>query len=226
MSDGGVNGVFGNVSFDSFVVHLLVHISSIVVDVLNGVFGFVLRKLSSLNLHFMSGLPRAGDSLANPPHGLCIARNNANRSHIMQYILRRNGLRTNPTLRKADILLKTFIQMMTHHEHIQMLIHGIPRVWTGGVGAAGQHVGFPRHTNDIGCVSSTGSLGVIRVDGSIFGSGDASLAHGGFVEGIGVDGDLNVVCFCHGEAVIDGGWCGTPILMQLQTAHSSQHLIG
>ncbi|MNE91165.1 hypothetical protein D3C80_1887440 [compost metagenome] len=38
-----------------------------------------------------------------------------------------------------------------------------------------------------------------------------------FVQRIGVDRNLNIEPVCNRQAIIDRGWCRTPVLMQLQT---------
>ena len=61
------------------------------------------------------------DDFTDTSHGLRIARHHAKHAQVMQDIFGSNRLGANPALREGYILRYLRIQMVAHHEHIQVL---------------------------------------------------------------------------------------------------------
>ena len=69
-------------------------------------------------------------------------------------------------------------------------------------------------------MAAAGAFGVVGVDAPAFEGGEGVFHKPGFVQGVGVDGDLYVELVSHGEAVVDAGRCGAPVFMEFE-AHGA-----
>mmetsp|Transcript_11609 Transcript_11609/g.54024 ORF Transcript_11609/g.54024 Transcript_11609/m.54024 type:complete len:397 (-) Transcript_11609:22-1212(-) len=104
---------------------------------------------------------------------------------------------------------------MAHHEHIEVFVHGVLGVRAGRIGRGRENLFLAADLDDVRGVSAAGALAVVGVNGPALESLDGFLHAARLVEGIGVDGDGHVVGLGDGEAVIDGGRGGTPVLVEL-----------
>ena len=114
---------------------------------------------------------------------------------------------------------------MADHQHVEMLVYRVDRVRSGRVGRGRQDVGLTGHLDDVGGMSTTGALGVIGVDGALGHRGQRVLDEAGLVQGIGVDCDLDIEVFRHGQAVVDRRRCGAPVLVQLEPDSAGRDLL-
>ena len=200
VDEGRVDGVFSDVALDPQVVMLW----------------RVPRQAAPLGLHLVSGLPGSDDHLADPAHGLGIRGDHGKGPQVVQDVLRGNGLAADARLGESDIFGNVRVQVMTHHQHVQVFIHSVDRVGTGGGGAGGQHIGFAANLDDVRRVAAAGALGVVGVDGAVLESGDGVFHKAGFVQGVGVERHLHIVPLRHTQAVVYGGGRGTPVLVEFQ----------
>lgn len=53
---------------------------------------------------------------------------------VMQNVFSGNGFLADPAFCKSNILGNIAVQMMTNHQHVQMLIDGIDRIRAGWIG--------------------------------------------------------------------------------------------
>ncbi len=67
-------------------------------------------------------------------------------------------------------------------------------------------------------------FGVVGVDAAIFEGGDGVLHKSGFVQRVGVNGDLHIVLVGNAEAGVDRGWRCAPVFVQFQPHGSRFHL--
>ena len=107
-----------------------------------------------------------------------------------------------------------------------MLVERIVGEGHGGVGGAGQHVGLARDADDVGRMAATGALGVVGVNGTAANRGDGVLDAAGFVERVGVKGNLHVVAIGHVECMVDSRRGGAPVLVDLQADGAGLDLLG
>ena len=105
---------------------------------------------------------------------------------------------------------------MADHEHVEMLVHRVDRIGPGRVGGGGQHPGLATGLDDVRGMAASGPLGVVGVDGAALHGRQGLLDETGLVEGVGVDGHLDVHGLGHGQAVVDGGGGGPPVLVELE----------
>ena len=63
-------------------------------------------------------------------------------------------------------ILYLLVEVVTHHQHVEVFVDGVLGVGSGGVGGGRQHVGFPTHADDVGGVTPSRALRVVRVDRS------------------------------------------------------------
>jgi len=103
---------------------------------------------------------------------------------------------------------------MTHHEHVEVFVDGVDGERARRVGGGRQDVGLAANPDDVGRVSAAGAFGVIGVNRAAFEGADGILEVAGFVEGVGVDGDLDVEFIGDTEATIDGGRGACPSLRE------------
>mmetsp|Transcript_24303 Transcript_24303/g.37461 ORF Transcript_24303/g.37461 Transcript_24303/m.37461 type:complete len:405 (+) Transcript_24303:486-1700(+) len=212
MRNTRINGILGDVTLDTLIVHeteRTIHPHSKLPRL-------ILLQLTTLHLHLMRRLPRTRNHLTHATHRLRIARNNGDRPHIVQNILGSNRLPTNARLRKGHILLKRLIQMMTHHEHIQMLIDGIGSIRPRRIGTARDHIHRTTHPNDIRRMSTSRTLTVVGMNRSILHGCQTSLTARAFVERIGMNRHLNIVLLRHAQTIVNGRRRGAPILVQFE----------
>ncbi len=75
-------------------------------------------------------------------------------------------------------------------------------------------------------MAAAGAFGVEGVDGAALEGGDGVLDEAGFVQRVGVDHHLDIETIRHGQAVVDRGGSGAPVLVQLQTGRpGAQHFL-
>ena len=152
VGDGGIDGVFGEIAFNTGIVMMLT------------VFG----QWPTLPFHFVSRLPTPQNGFSHSAHRLRIRGHHRKRTKIVQNILCCDGFAPNTAFGKRDILGNARVEVMTHHQHIEMFVNGIDGKRTGGISGTGQHIQFAAGFNNIWCVSTTGALGVIGMDGAAF----------------------------------------------------------
>src|SRR5687768_559274 len=105
--------------------------------------------------------------------------------------------------------------MMTNHQHIEMFIQRVDGVWPRGIRRTRQHIGFSTNANDVRRVPAASAFRMIGVNRAALEGLDASLDKRRFVQGVGVDGYLDIMLLGDGEAAVDRSGGGTPIFMQL-----------
>jgi hypothetical protein len=86
---------------------------------------------------------------------------------------------------------------MADHEHVEMLVHGVHGIGPRRVRGGRQHVLCAASLDDVGRVAAARAFGVIRVDRAILEGGDGVLDKAGFVQGVGMNRDLNVELLRH-----------------------------
>ena len=106
--------------------------------------------------------------------------------------------------------------MMADHQHVQMLVHGVDGVRPGRVGGGRQYIVFATGFDDVRGVTTAGPFGVVSVNGTAFERGEGVFDKTGFVQRVGVDGDLHIVVVGDGQAAINRGGGGSPVFMQFQ----------
>ncbi len=84
----------------------------------------------------------------------------------------------------------SLVQMMAHHEHIEVLVYGVPGEGPCWVGGGRDHVLLATHPYDVRGVTSPRPLGMVGVNGSVPERLYRLLHAGGLVQGVGVDHHL------------------------------------
>ena len=119
---------------------------------------------------------------------------------------------------EGHVLGNARIEVVAHHQHVEVLLQGVARVGARRVGGAGQHVGFAADANDVGGVATAGPFGVEGVDRAAGDGADRVLHEARLIEGVGVDAHLHIELIGHREAAIDRRRGGAPVLVQLEAA--------
>ena len=185
----------------------------------------VATEAAALHFHFVGCLPSARDHLADSSHCLGIGRNHRECAEVMQNIFRRDGFTANTGFRKRDIFRNGGVEMVTNHQHIEMLIdriHGVRACW---ICRRWQHVRQPARSDDIGRMSTTRTFGVISVNSTITNRCQCIFDKTAFVERIGMNSHLRVGLFRHIQAVINRCGGRTPIFMQFQAYRTCGDLL-
>ena len=151
MRDRRVDGVFGDVALDAEIVVVL---------------ALVLGQRAALLLHLVGGLPGADDDFAEPAHRLRVRRHHRERAEIVQDVFRRDGLLADAAFGEREIFRDRGIEMVAHHQHVQMLVDGVAGERPRRVGRGRQHVLQPGDLDDIRRVAAAGAFGVEGVDGA------------------------------------------------------------
>ncbi len=212
MRDGRIDGVFRHVPLHAEVVVAVVVV-------------LILRQRTALLLHLVGGLPCAGDDLADAAHRLGIGAHHGDQSHIVQHVLRADGLRADARIREGDVFGHMAVEVMRDHHHVEMLVDGVACERHGRIRGARQHVREARRADDVGRVATAGAFRMVRVDGTPLERGDGVFHAAALVQGVGVDGDLHVHFVGDAETGVDHGGRRAPILVDLQTGSASANLI-
>jgi len=173
---------------------------------------FALQR-AALHLHLVRGLPGAGHHLADTAHGLRIAGHHTDDAQVVQDVFGRDGLLPDAALGEGYILGNLRIQVMAHHQHVEMLGDGIHSERARGISGRGQNVREPGDLDDVGSVAATRAFGVIGVNGPAGDGRDGIVYETRFVQCIGVDRYLDIEFVGHAQASVDGGGSGAPILV-------------
>mmetsp|Transcript_4918 Transcript_4918/g.11772 ORF Transcript_4918/g.11772 Transcript_4918/m.11772 type:complete len:412 (-) Transcript_4918:759-1994(-) len=208
MSNGGVDRVLCNVALDPSVVVALT---------------LVFSKLPPLSLHLCSRLPRPSAHLPDAPHGLGVGRHDGDSAHVMQHILGSNGGTPDARFGKGDVLGNVGVEVVAHHEHVDVFVNGIASVGAGRIGGRWNDVGVAADGDNVRGVPSAGSLRVVRVDGPSLEGSNRILHAAALVEGVGVDGDLDVVLLGSAESTVNGTGGSAPVFVKLEASSTSSN---
>ncbi len=201
MGDGRVDGVLGDVAFGAQVVGAQV---------------FVFRQQAALLFHLVGGLPGAAHHFAHPAHGLGVGGDHGDHAHVLQDVLGGDGLAADAGVGEGDVFRDVRVQVVAHHQHVQVFVDGVHGVGPCRVGGRRQHVILGAGGDDVRCVAAAGAFGVVGMDAAPLERGQGVFHKAGFVQGVGVDRHLHVVFVRHRQAVVDAGRGGAPVFMQFQ----------
>ena len=129
---------------------------------------------SALLTHLVRGLPRARHDFADAPHRLAVTRDHADSAKVVQDVFRRDGFVADAALGKRDVLRNVLVEMVADHQHVEVLVERVDGKRARGIRRARQHVRFAAHADDVGRMSATGALCVVRVDRAPFERRDRS----------------------------------------------------
>src|ERR1700730_15714051 len=107
----------------------------------------------------------------------------------MQNIFGCYGLRTDATFGERHIFGYLRVQVMTHHEHVEVLRNCVYRVGPSRVRRGWQNIWKRGDANNVRRVSSTRAFGMVGVDGSAVDRRDRGLQESRFVDGVGMNGN-------------------------------------
>ena len=125
VGNGGVDGVLGDVAFGAEVI---------------GAALLVFRQQAPLHFHFVGGLPGTADHLAHPAHGLGVGGDHGDHAHVVQDVFRRDGFPADAGIGKGHVFRDVRVQVVAHHQHVQVFVDGVHGVGPGRVGGRRQHV--------------------------------------------------------------------------------------
>mmetsp|Transcript_23960 Transcript_23960/g.43736 ORF Transcript_23960/g.43736 Transcript_23960/m.43736 type:complete len:526 (-) Transcript_23960:708-2285(-) len=209
VGDGGVDGVFRDIATHAHIVVCA---------------GF-LRKTATLFLHLISGLPGAYEDFAHPAHGLTVRCDDRKGAHVVQDIFGGDGLATDTAFGERHVLGDRFVEVVTDHEHIEMLFERVHRKGARWVGGRGQHMLLAADFDDIRRVPTARPFGVKGVDRAALHGLHRILDKPTFVQRIGVDHHLHIHGIGHGQTAIDGPRRCAPILVQFHGTGPRVHLL-
>ena len=88
------------------------------------------------------------------------------RAEIVQDVFGGDRLAADARLGERHVFRDGRIEVMAHHEHVQMLGERVHRERARRVGGRGQHVRFAAHLDDVGCVAAACAFRVEAVNGA------------------------------------------------------------
>ena len=136
----------------------------------------------------------------------------------MQDILGRDGLLADAAFGEGKIFGNGRIEMVAHHQHVEMLVDGVLGERPRRIGRGRQHVLQAGDLDDVGRVAAAGAFGVKGMDGAALEGFDGVLDEARLVERVAVDHHLHVVFVGDRQAAVDGRRRRAPILVQLERA--------
>jgi hypothetical protein len=81
----------------------------------------------------VGGLPSARDGFSYSTHRLAVAGHHGKSAEVLQEVLGGDRLATNAGFREGDILGNLGVEVMTNHEHVEVLVDRVFRVWSRGI---------------------------------------------------------------------------------------------
>ena len=159
------------------------------------------------------------------PHALAVGPEHRDGAHVVQHVFRGDGLRPHPRLSEGDIFRHLRIQVMTHHDHVEVLVEGVDGVGVGRVGRGRQAVQVPAAGDDVRGVAAAGAFGVIHVNSAAVDRGERIFQEAGLVQRVGVQLHLKVQLVGHREAGVDHRRHRTPVLVNLQPQRAASELV-
>lgn len=94
---------------------------------------------------------------------------------------------------------------MANHEHVEMLGNRVDRKRASRIGRGGQNVQFAADFDNVRRMTATRAFGMEGVDSAAFKRGNRIVHETRFIDGVGVNGDLHIVFFGNGKAVVNRG---------------------
>ena len=209
VGDGRVDGVLGHIAFGAKVV--------VALQVFHGLGPTGLRlQPAALLFHLVGRLPGAQNHLAHAAHGLAVAAHHRYRTQVVQHVFGGNGLFANAAFGKGQVFGNAGVEVVADHEHVHMLIERVHGVGHCRVGGAGQKVGFAHHAQNVRGVTATGAFGVKGAQAPAFGRCNGVFYKAALVQGVRVQGDLNLGFVGNVQAVADGRRCRTPVFVEFE----------
>src|SRR5258708_5747683 len=195
---------------DSILGHIALH--SVIIIACR-----VLSQWTTLDLHLMRRLPGTRNHLTDAPHGLRIAGHHTEDPQIMQDILSGDSLRTDTALGKSDIFTHMRIEMVADHQHIQVLRKSIRGKRHRRVCRRWQNIVERSNTDNIRRMPTTGSLGMIGMNGSSRNGCDGIFNKASLIDRICVNCHLHIIGISDLQARIDCSRRSPPVLVQLES---------
>ena len=177
LRDSGIYSVFRDITFHAKIVMTCV----------------VLRQRAALRFHFVRGLPGARDHFADAAHRLRVGRDHAERAQVVQDVFRRDSLAADARFGERHVFGDARVQVVADHQHVEVFVNRVDRVRSRRISGRRQHETFAAHLDDIGGMSTSGTFGVIGMDGAAFECGNRVFDETGFIQRVSVDGDLHIV---------------------------------
>ena len=200
VGDRRVDRVLGDVALDACVVVAVA----------------VAAQGAALQLHLVRRLPAADHHLADAAHGLAVAANHADRAEVVQHVLGGDGLAADAAFGEGQVLGDAGVEVVAHHQHVEVLVDRVHGVGHGRVGRRGQEVLLAHHAQDVRRVAAARAFGVEGAQRAALRRRDRVLDEARFVERVAVDRDLGVGLVGHAQAAVDRRGRGAPVLVQLQ----------
>ena len=208
--DRGVDGVFGDVALDAEIV-----VVALVLRSRPRCF-FILSAVCQVRMMTSPSRPMAwqsDDIIESAPRSCRM-------SSAAMVSLR---MRLSAKARSSAI---DGIEMMAHHQHVEMLVDGVAGERPRRIGRGRQHVLQAGDLDDVRRVAAAGALGVEGVDGAALERRDGVLDEAEFVERVGMDHHLDVVIVGDRQAAVDRRRRRAPVLVQLErTGAGLDHLL-
>ena len=101
-------------------------------------------KRAAAALHHVRGLPGAQHDLADAAHRLRVRADHRDRAQVVEDVLGGDRRRADAALGEGQVLGHGRVEVVAHHQHVEVLVDGVDGVRPGRVGRRRQHVGRAR----------------------------------------------------------------------------------
>ena len=209
VSDSGVDGHFGNIAQNAEVVVVF----------------RIFRQLATSLFHGVSSLDGTLPVFTDTTHGLGVGREHGDSAQIVQHVFRSDGFRTNAAFSEGSVGRNSWVQVVAHADHVEQLSLCVHAEWQAGVGRRRQHVHEAGCTDDVRSVTATATFRVECVDCTTFESGNGVFHIAGFVQRVGVDGNLHIVFVGYAQAGTNRVGSCTPVFVDLECANAGFDLL-
>jgi hypothetical protein len=182
-------------------------------------------ELAALHLHLVRGLPGADDHFADPAHRLRVRRKHREGAQVVENVLGGDRLAPDPRFGKRDVFGNRRVEVMAHHQHVEVLVDRVDGVRARRVGRRRQHVRLAARPDDVGRMAAARALGVVRVDRAAADRVERRLDEAGFVQRVSMDRDLHVHLVGDLERGVDRRRRRAPVFVQLESDRARFHLL-
>ncbi|MNS44206.1 hypothetical protein D3C72_766440 [compost metagenome] len=157
---------------------------------------FIFGKFPALLSHFICRLPGTGDHFTNTAHCLRVGAHDAEYAHIMQDIFCCNGFRTDTGICEGYIFRNVLAEVVTYHQHIQVLINSIYGIWSCRIGRCRQYIWVHGRFDNIRSMAATGTFCMESMDNTTIDRIHGIFQESRFIQSICMDGDLHIILIC------------------------------
>ena len=133
----------------------------------------------------------------------------------MQHVLCRDSFLTDTGISKSHVLRKIRVQVVAHHNHVEVLVHGVNGVRQRGVSGRRQHIRQTRNLQNIGGVATASALSVEGVNDPVLECRNGVVSKPALIQSVRVDCHLDIHLIGYVQGLVNNICSCAPVLVNL-----------